>query len=76
MPDDAGLRYIRSLMARPEAKIPGQKLGLYPLGDDDVIMSRPLYELVIQLLEKGTPESQLEVARMMRKCERAPYQPT
>jgi hypothetical protein len=77
--DDSGSRYIRALLARvPEEKphpVLGQKLGLYPLGggNEDVLVSRPLYDLILLMLDKGTPEQQAEVARLMRTCERAPW---
>jgi hypothetical protein len=78
--DDSGARYVRALLARVPVDTPlpplGQKLGLYPLGDgnDDVLVSRPLYDLILLMLDKGTPEQQAEVARLMRTCERAPFQ--
>lgn len=52
-----------------------QKLGLYPLGGDDVIMSLPLYRLILVMLEEGTLEHRVYVAEMLKTAFDAPFQP-
>ena len=50
------------------------KLGLYPLSED-VIISLPLYHLIVAVLTEGTPEDQQKVAEMMRLAFTAPFPP-
>lgn len=50
-----------------------QKLGLYPL-QDDVLMSKPFYELILISLLRGGEEERRRVAEIMRDAYNAPYQ--
>ena len=79
-PNEASRAGLRDLLSkaqhvRPpmvEEQQPGRKLGLYPLADD-VIISLPLYHLIIAVLDDGSPADQQKVAEMMRMAYAAPF---
>lgn len=78
-PNDASRATVRELLERVERQRPTdqppkvQKLGLYPLGNEDVIISLPLYHLIVAVLTRGTPGDQQKVAEMMQSAYVAPF---
>ena len=51
-----------------------QKMGLYPFAED-ILVSRPLYALIISKLRTGTVEERQRVADLMDFFLDAPYAP-
>jgi hypothetical protein len=79
-PNDASRKALQDLLREsqpangtPYPKIP-QKLGVYPLGDDDVLVSKALFDLILFVLERGTAEGRAEIARLLRESYGAPFQ--
>ena len=77
-PNAASRKTVRELIDGIEQPTESQalrsKLGLYPLSED-VIISLPLYHLIVAVLTEGTPEDQQKVAEMMRLAFTAPFPP-
>lgn len=78
-PNEASRKTVRELLEQVEKREPSgpqpnpnRKLGLYPLGDD-VIISTPLYYLIVTVLEHGSAADQAKVAEMMRTAYAAPF---
>jgi hypothetical protein len=42
------------------------KYGLYPVGDE-VMMSKPTFEVIVHVLVNGSPEDRREVATTLRR---------
>jgi len=60
---------------RPLEKPPAplKKLGLFPLGEHDVILSLDLLSAVCALLERGAAEDQKTMARQLRDGYSSPF---
>lgn len=75
-PNEASRKTVRELLddvEQPaEVQVLRNKLGLYPLAED-VIISLPLYYLIIKVLTEGTAADQEKVAEMMRLAYSAPF---
>jgi hypothetical protein len=79
-PNEASRKTVRELLddvERPTEAVAvtgraRNKLGLYPLAED-VIISLPLYYLIVKVLTEGTPADQEKVAEMMRLAYDAPF---
>jgi hypothetical protein len=76
-PNPASRKTVRELLDAvdlppTEAQTLRNKLGLYPLAED-VIISLPLYHLIVTVLTEGSPEDQQKVAEMMRLAFTAPF---
>lgn len=75
-PNEASRKTVRELLDDVEQPAEVQalrnKLGLYPLAED-VIISLPLYYLIIKVLTEGSPSEREKVAEMMRLAYSAPF---
>lgn len=81
-PNEASRAAVRDLMRDfpralelqppPATATTGVKLGLYPMRED-VIISLPLYQLVLSVLDTGTPADRQKLAAMMRQAFAAPF---
>jgi hypothetical protein len=80
-PNEASRAAVRDLLhhfprAQERTPVPapsmGVKLGLYPMAED-VIMSIPLYQLILSVLDSGTRDDQQKIAAMMRQAYDAPF---
>ena len=63
----AGASHVAATVPAP------QKMGLYPL-QDDVLVSKPLYNLILLVLTRGSDVDRQKVAEMMQESYNAPFQ--
>ena len=81
-PGDPGPRVIH--FPRPKTPstlptfLPGDKLGLFPLGSgEDIVMGRALFGLILAHLEHPAddPDSRLRLVKMLQAAYSAPFMP-
>lgn len=63
---------FRAVEPAPPLVTTGEKFGLYPVADD-VIVSKPLFILILTLLDSGEEEDRAGLAQWMREAFAAPF---
>ena len=64
----------QQIETRVPAEARQQKLGLYPLAED-VVVSLPLFHLIVTVLVEGNEDQRKQVATLLRDGFQAPFQP-